>query len=134
MLLSSSLSNPTLERFTRSFIPTHWVGSHPSLVPCDMSDKGLDYWYQEGPKPESDFGWGMIPRPTQKSYLSNMVLGNLFKMYELYGEGPPDDSWLWRSFPDGQRWKQVHAILGNRTVEETLGTERAKQVAGEAAA
>jgi hypothetical protein len=77
---------------------------------------------------ESDLSWGMIPRPTQKSHQRNKLLGNLFKWYNLYNEAPGDDSWAWRSFPDGAQWKAAVAQFGNRTVEITLDQEQKKSM------
>lgn len=111
------------------YTATHWIGSHPSLQPCDLTTEALEAWYVPRANPMGDFSWGMIPRPTQKSVLNNYALGNLFKWYQLYNQGPPDNSWLWRSFPDGQKWKDVNAALGNRTVDDTLRTERMRQLA-----
>jgi hypothetical protein len=94
-------------------------------VPCDLTEDSLDDWWWVN-RQESDFSWGMIPRPTQKSHLHNKLLGNLFKWYNLYNEAPGDDSWAWRSFPDGAQWKAAVAQFGNRTVEITLEMERKK--------
>jgi hypothetical protein len=105
----------------------HWVGSHPSLVPCDLTEDVFDDWTWNDRK-ESDFSWGMIPRPTQISHQHNKLLGNLFKWYHLYNEAPDNDSWAWRSFPDGAQWKAAVAKFGNRTVEVTLETERKKRM------
>jgi hypothetical protein len=105
----------------------HWVGSHPSLVPCDLTEDVYDDWIWNDRK-ESDFSWGMIPRPTQISHQHNKLLGNLFKWYNLYTEAPDNDSWAWRSFPDGAQWKAAVAKFGNRTVEVTLETERKKRM------
>jgi hypothetical protein len=88
-----------------------------------MTDKGWDAWVWVD-RNESDFSWGMIPRPTQKSHQHNKLLGNLFKWYNLYNEAPGDDSWAWRSFPDGVQWKDAVAQFGNRTIEVTLEKER----------
>jgi hypothetical protein len=111
---------------TLQYYIAHWVGSHPSLVPCDLTEDDFEDWTWND-RTESDFSWGMIPRPTQKSHLYNKLLGNLFKWYTLYNEAPDDDSWAWRSFPDGAQWKAAVARFGNRTVELTLETERKKK-------
>ena len=102
----------------------HWVGSHPSVVPCDLSQtyKYL-YWVRARRNTTATFEYAMAPRfgieepwfriQKQEFVLKNRVprlreyfllAGFLFKWYSLYGEVPPDDSWIWRWFPDGKEW------------------------------
>jgi hypothetical protein len=102
-----------------------WPGSHPSVKPCDMSDSiSLQPWHTG--KHESDFVWQMAPhkslesdwfaidRGELSSVLSSesrlrreyfLLAGNLYKWIKLYGEVPPEDSWYWTFFPDGDFWK-----------------------------
>jgi hypothetical protein len=53
-----------------------------------------------------------------------MLLGNIFKWFALYNAAPSDDSYAWRVFPDGEKWRQAVKVLGNRTVDIVLEKER----------
>jgi hypothetical protein len=58
-----------------------------------------------------------------------MLLGNIFKWFTLYNAAPSDDSYAWRVFPDGEKWRQAVRLLGNRTVDIVLEKERKRQLA-----
>jgi hypothetical protein len=34
------------------------------------------------------------------------------KWHGLYGKIPPDESWVWRFFPDGEEWLSLAKKLG----------------------
>jgi hypothetical protein len=57
-----------------------------------------------------------------------MLAGNLFKWLALYHEAPDDDSWAWRSFPDGEKWKQAVRIYGNQTVDVLMKEKWMREV------
>jgi hypothetical protein len=108
----------------------HWVGGHPSVIPCDVfnsiSIQKLLHW--EGNVSITDFVFSMAPHdPVQaawyrlsvsktKDVLRNKILrikeyvylgGKLFLWLNLYNEIPPDSSWVWDYFPDGTEWRQA---------------------------
>jgi hypothetical protein len=116
----------------------HWVGGHPSVIPCDVfnsiSIDRVTNW--EGNVSIADFVFSMAPHdpleaawfkfsPSKtKGVLRNKILrtkeyfflgGKLFLWLNLYNEIPPDSSWVWDYFPDGTEWKQA-------MVEEYQGT------------
>ena len=103
----------------------HWVGSHPSLLPCDLSDRsmGLPYWtssivnasdfqltsgahHNLGPSYECSLQQESIVRANKKLRKMEFYLlaGRIFKWYSLYGTVPPQSSFVWRYFPDGAAW------------------------------
>jgi hypothetical protein len=43
--------------------------------------------------------------------------GHILKWYHLYGKFPPADSWVWRSFPSGDRWLQAVQTYGKDAVD-----------------
>jgi hypothetical protein len=55
-----------------------------------------------------------------------VIGGNLFKSFTLYNTAPPDDSWAWRWFPDGPKWKEAVKQYGNRTVDVVVASETSR--------
>jgi hypothetical protein len=115
----------------------HWVGSHPHIKPCDVSDKSLDLaaWTQ-GERTAEDFTWGMAPRRKTAPIDNNpkaqtivygrranrmreysLLPGNIFKWFALYNETPPHDSWIWSWFPDGEEWRLGSAMYGQNVTD-----------------
>ena len=103
----------------------HWIASHPTVIPCDLSRTAdFRYWVQGARNVSDEATFALAPREDlsgpwfrlQKRdvVLSNrtrrrreffLLAGALFKWYQLYdGELPPADSWVWRWFPDGADW------------------------------
>jgi hypothetical protein len=58
-----------------------------------------------------------------------MLLGNIFKWFTLYNAAPSDDSYAWRVFPDGEKWRQAVKLYGNRTVDIMVEKGRKKRLA-----
>jgi len=121
------------------FASEQWVGSHPAIVPCDLSPRGhIKPWYQPGPA-QHPFQFAMFPRhPIQhdewpyiykrklKLQMNNpsarfreyfLLPGNLFRWYHLYNQAPPESSWIWSWFPDGLTWKQQTKEHGKNGVD-----------------
>jgi hypothetical protein len=105
----------------------HWLASHPSVLPCDASaNPNISYW-MTGDRSPDEFVFDMAPRftiekdwyfyqygPNGPATLNDTALrmrdyallpGQIMKWYVLYNEVPPDDSWIWRWFPDGPTWR-----------------------------
>jgi hypothetical protein len=114
---------------TGRYASEQWVGSSPTLIPCDLTgDKALDDWRLVDRTPH-DLTWNMLPRPRQAPGQYLMLLGNLFKWFTLYNAAPSDDSYAWRVSPDGEKWKRAVKLYGNRTVDLMVETERKRQLA-----
>jgi hypothetical protein len=100
----------------------HWIGSHPSLFPCDLTADPLTAWRQKW-RSSVEFTWSMFPRPEQVNDPSTdwdrppLIAGNLFKWFTLYGHAPADDSWVWRWFPYGEKYKKAVKLYGNQTFD-----------------
>jgi hypothetical protein len=115
----------------------HWVGSHPHIKPCDVSDKSLDLadWTQ-GERSAEEFKWGMAPRRKTAPIDNNpnaqtivygrranrmreyyLLPGNIFKWFALYNETPPHDSWIWSWFPDGEEWRLGSTMYGQNVTD-----------------
>lgn len=109
------------------FADEHWVGGHPSVIPCDVSKSS-----NLGKIPRNvsiaDFKFSMAPHdPVEaarlrfspnktKGVLKNQTLrikeyfflgGKLLLWLNLYNETPPASSWVWDWFPDGTEWRQA---------------------------
>lgn len=124
------------------FALEHWIGSNPSLEPCDVAGKWAgDLWNDERAN-ESDLTWSMAPHAPMgppynywnfnkwhrdddqdiailimqdnKTCLHEYFLlpGYLHKWVYLYNETPPLSSWVWSWFPDGPLWQQQVADFG----------------------
>jgi hypothetical protein len=118
----------------------HWIGSHPAIMPCEMHRENVTLGYMVGGKVNAtyDYGWGMGPRrewvvpeidgayahlkEDQEAAFREYYLlsGNLIKWFTLYGSNgvPSQDSWVWRFFPGGERWKKLVIKYGENAVEE----------------
>jgi hypothetical protein len=122
----------------------HWIGSHPSIIPCQvaLANETLPYWKSLPVSSErtNDFAsvlppvhdlmnfnlnqktldqifWVMNKLERRKREYS-LLPGHLMKWYHLYGEAPPTNSWIWNWFPDGDLWQDGVARYGKRVVEE----------------
>jgi hypothetical protein len=112
----------------------HWIGSHPSIFPCDVAPNS-NLWKWVSPPPEgfvpghappirwspaprySIFGeWGfyrdenesqtkrMLRTPEWRSREYFLLPGFLWKWLRWYNEVPPPNSFVWKWFPDGEMW------------------------------
>lgn len=124
-ILASRLFADRLDRFGLDRYSTeHWIGSHPTLQPCDMAAAPLRDWLKED-KDMHDLSWALAPRhegpPADPPSAQVMALfatnttarreelfylaGRLRLWYSLYHSLPPADSWVWSWFPDGDYWR-----------------------------
>ncbi|KAL9185715.1 hypothetical protein ACHAXT_003492 [Thalassiosira profunda] len=116
----------------------HWVGGHPSLIPCEMHSPAKGFWDMVSGKvvPE-DYKWGLARRDMvyevpgkPKQWLSNneqanfrqfyYLAGNMLKWIKLYNAVPSQESWVWDRFPAGQRWKELVAQRGVGALERMI--------------
>ena len=132
-----------------------WVGSHPTVRPCDMStDPDMRDWIHydrlnaTAPLDDPDgtdtvMKWALFPRHnfwTSVAYSKprfrprrykkvetrlrdyNVLGGMLLRWKDVYGETtmPPDDSWIWSFYPDGEVWKQGLKTHGMAKVYEAI--------------
>ena len=123
-------------------ITDHWVGSHPSLIPCDLSPTNeIKLWFHDFIN-SSSFKFSLAPRAPidadwfkrRNGYLRRHVLpfervrlrerfllsGLLTSWYFLYNETPPDSSWVWTWYPDGAQWRDSVEEYGERAVSRVL--------------
>ena len=126
------------------FAAEHWIGSHPRLNPCDLSTHGNFRYWIRGDHGSKEFSFAMAPRhegsifPTAhyRSALQRLKMnrtlrveeffflaGRLFKYFKLYGEYPPDESWVLSFLPDGEDWKSAVRRQGQRAVEIVIREE-----------
>ena len=118
----------------------HWIGGHPGVIPCDMSESP-DYWFweQNGYKSDADFRWSMAPRyktynatfhynhnPRHIPFRHNpdlrlldygLLAGLLYRWMFLYNATPPASSWVWDAMPDGLYWKDALATHAHEVVD-----------------
>lgn len=116
----------------------HWIGSHPSILPCELHRKNVTFAMMiTGQVKPTDYEWGMGPRreevvdenvDAQKRLKTDedaqfreyyYMPGNLLKWSTLYGsEGlPSPTSWVWSTFPAGNKWKELVENHGVNAVE-----------------
>ena len=120
-------SNPSILGLGR-YSMEHWVGSHPSLRPCDIiaSSPNLEQWYNrstahsdfvtEAPQRTwYDIGWFRWNVSIVQEVLDSenkfkeyfLLPGLLYKWKLLYGQIPADDSWVWKWYPRGYEMRGV---------------------------
>jgi hypothetical protein len=118
----------------KRYIAEHWIGSHPSLRPCDVSTSpNLDDWTRDGSSSSSS---SVYPRPALRlqraprtalddprwifyRYLYRnetlvqpdlrlrdyfLLRGILYKWMVFYQTVADADSWVWQWYPDGPEW------------------------------
>lgn len=120
----------------------HWIGSHPSIVPCEMhrTNITLGYMVGGGVNETRDYEWGMGPRrewvvpeiegaqdrlkaDDEAAFREYYLLaGNLLKWFTLYGSDgvPGGDSWVWKFFPAGDRWKNLVMQYGENATKQMV--------------
>jgi hypothetical protein len=105
-----------------------WLGSHPSLHPCDFSDSIGSYTYPDGDNADEFLHWlGLLKgltmftkdAPARRFRLERaledkaldlsreyfLLPGRIHKWVKLYGQVPNNTSWAWRYYPDGHVWR-----------------------------
>lgn len=125
-----------------------WVGSHPSIHPCDLSTKpDIGYWLVKDRDTQMEFNYSLIPRidRSMRDYVSHSepkydvtsvmddekhrykdfnLLGGLLTRFRLmYAEMPSDTSWMWSLYPDGQAWKEGLKQYGQDNVYEKVAAQ-----------
>lgn len=125
------------------FAMEQWHGSHPDLHKiCDISPHYRhEFWEdtrRKDRKPE-DWKFDTFPRhpiianwshaqsnillqdimmhDALRKFEYSLLPGQLLKWYELYGKFPPESSWVWSWYPDGQFWKEEVAKHGGKALE-----------------
>jgi hypothetical protein len=116
----------------------HWIGSHPSIKPCDLSNHSeqLHHWGEQV-RPDTDFSLMTMPhqrgapfdmRWSKREIVWNaesfrtreffLLAGHLFKWYSLYQKSPSPHSWIWWTFPDGLLWLKRDHQFGVKVIDE----------------
>lgn len=115
----------------------HWIGSHPSFRPCDLTHTiELKHWFKGWRS--QDFNWSMAPiaplkakwpyQPWPKVHhvIKTEALlrreyfllpGRILRWYALYNDVPSPSSWVWTWFPDGQVWREAVEKYGSEAVD-----------------
>jgi hypothetical protein len=123
---------------TQQYNSEHWIGSHPTIVPYDLS-KRPDYWYwRDAPSSDDEFEFSAFPREeddhvrvgSDKEILTDNTnrrirsyryfAGHVHRWLARCGAAPPLDSWVSRVYPDGQFWKIAVKIYGLNVFDEIL--------------
>lgn len=125
------------------FSAEHWSGSHPDLVPCDVTAKnGVYQWFKDRGNATNLWNFSMFPDEATKSVRLNkysmkanlkkknekkyrireygFLAGNLYRWIRLYNSTPPEDSWVWRFYPDADEWQRGIEKYGHNVVEEVV--------------
>ena len=116
-----------------------WVGSHPTIRPCEVSQTPDIYYWLDGDRATAlaEFNFSMVgTRPDfhRKSLFPLTDLGDnvtrlmkydflggyIMRWDNLYDEQPPSDSWFWSYYPDGPEWKKGIELYGASQVYDKL--------------
>ncbi|KAL7543967.1 hypothetical protein ACHAWF_007493, partial [Thalassiosira exigua] len=141
-VLKSTLMKDRMDYFGLGrFRLEHWIGSHPSIMPCELHRLNATFERMvTGNIRQDNYEWGMGPRrneilatdesPVARERLEKdndaqlreyfFLPGNLLKWFTLYGpEGiPSSSSWAWKFFPAGDKWKELVEKHGESAIEE----------------
>ena len=117
----------------------HWIGSHPSINPCDIHNNEVNFedmvkdkvppgYYQQAMAPHRD-DWCTFGSDRTKDFIRDdnegdqfreyyYLSGNIIKWSALYGLVPEQHSWVWDHFPAGNKWKDLVKQNGTNTILE----------------
>jgi hypothetical protein len=121
------------------FSMQHWIGSSPSLIPCDMTSAARNLYWTKKRNTTSEFDWSMAPRsssldseqiPSSESLRVReyfLLAGNILKWYTMYNEVPSASSWVWSFFPEGDKWRQAVEMYGNQSIDAMVKKYRTKE-------
>jgi len=133
------------------YMNEHWVTSHPSLIPCEIHSTEVNLVSMlSGNVKQLHDEWAMNarrhwidPKQCTKS-IDNLndnenfreyfyLAGNMIKWITLYGEIPPQESWVWSHFRGGERWRQLAKQHGVEIVDlisknSTFGHKRESKI------
>ena len=143
-VLDATLDTDNVEHFGLGrYAWEHWIASRPSIKPCEIHTTDVGPMILLGKEQGREFGpehykFGMAPQridhnlggrrqarlrleanPDRQFKEYYYLPGNLLKWFTLYGsDGVPDEnSWVWRDFPAGQRWKELVGLHKERAVD-----------------
>jgi len=123
---------------TERYLAEHWVGTHPAIMPCDLSDEvNLGYWlwydhnysdfhFNVAPRFDFDQNWAFQAAVQNEAVKTDAKLriqeffllpGHLHRWFVEYNATPSQDSWVWKWYPDGERLRQAVNQHWNRGVE-----------------
>lgn len=132
----------------------HWVGSHPSLLPCEMHSSKMSFMdmamqevVEEDARPRKsklEEQWSLGPNrlmifdhpPGQSpKWLKRndregnfrqyyLTAGHLIRWIEQYQQVPALDSWVYRHFPSGAAWRQLVEKHGVDVINAVLERDR----------
>ena len=138
--LSSTLLDDRVDYFGLGrYRLEHWIGSHPSIIPCELHNKNISFADMiNGDVTPANYSWALGPRRNEvvgelvaaRQKIENdedaqfreyyFLPGNLLKWFTLYGSDgvPPQSSWVWKFFPGGEKWRSLVNLYGENAVEE----------------
>jgi hypothetical protein len=108
----------------------NFSGSHPDLVPCDISNETSFMNFEKKLPTVADVQLVVGPRHRGSDIYSEWVnpaelrereyfhLGGLLvKHSRIYGQFPNPNSWVWQWFPEGDRWLQAVQQHGKDAID-----------------
>jgi hypothetical protein len=128
----------------------HWLGTHPDLVPCDVSSTiVLKHWQKEKERNYlHEFVWNMAPRQPilnapwdwhnycDKTFNITIATANdnrfqqyfllrgaIYRWTTFYQQIASRSSWVWTWFPDGSRWYNAVQRYGLNVLQEVIQTD-----------
>jgi hypothetical protein len=115
---------PTDSRFAAEL----FIGTHPRLIPCSITHDRTTWWSGNPPtRFRNSIIAHHVPLKDGETYEEHMdelesdghaltdyylLPGILWRYHVLYNEMPPADSWMWRHYPDGEKWHHAVEKLG----------------------
>jgi len=122
-----SLVVPKFYRYLQFSIPKGryaaeaFIGTHPNIVPCTL-DKNQTFTMVPLGKFPANIGPFTINFNNVVNHGGHrrewfLLPGLLWRSHFIYNELPPDDSWIWWYFPEGDKLRQ---LLENHTVSEAI--------------
>ena len=120
-----------------------WLGSHPAIIPCDVSvEPTILHWRIEDRNASSEFFFSMFPRhghdilqmfnhskpdfPADLDSVDirmrdfNLLGGMIMRWRLMYNEQPSPSSWMWAYYPDGDIWQEGLKEHGEEKVFQEL--------------
>lgn len=117
----------------------NWIGSHPSVRPCDLANvSDISHW-QKVDRNSSQFSFSLAPRQNMEYMMSkslpripprvlkrpylrlrdfHLLGGMIHRWQRFYNLTTADVApWVWKYYPDAQAWQEALEKHGNRAFE-----------------
>jgi hypothetical protein len=125
------------------FTAEHWIGSHPSAIPCDLAPVSYVRYWQARDRNDTKFQFALAPRRNLQYMMDtgnprvppfilrrknlrirdyHLLGGMITRWLKFYQQIPSPSSWVWSYYKDADLWQNAVAKHGERAFEKVAAT------------